>query len=141
MTNVDPRAVLERRPTGRPEEFAGALRVPADFVIDVSYGFKLESRMLHVEVTGETVLEVVEDPTHLAPSDAVVSDHDMRRENREGRGQRPCVQVMYRGHLAQFEKVPAYLLEVDVLRGGLQEHVERRPKELERSLQHEGHHH
>ena len=106
------------------------LRVPAELVIDVTDGLELQGRMLHVEVTGQTALQMIEDAPDLTATDAVVGHHDVRGENRQRRGQRPGVQVVHGGHFVQFEKMAAHLLEVDVVRRGLQKDAERRAQEL-----------
>src|SRR5271154_4316746 len=79
------------------------LWVAADLVVEMTDSLELQRRMGHIEMAGETVLQMVQDPSHLTSTDAVVSHDDMRSEYRQRRGQRPGVQIMDRGHFVQFE--------------------------------------
>ena len=75
---------------------------------------------------GETALEAIENAADVAAADAVVGHHDVGGQDGQGGGQRPRVQVVHRGHFVEFEEMSAHLLEVDVLRRGLQKDAQRR---------------
>ena len=118
-----------------------ALRVPADLVIDVADGLELQGRMLHIEVAGQTALQMVENPTDFTAIDAVVSDHHVRSEDGQGRGERPHMQVMHGGHFVEFEEMAAHLLEVNVIRRGLQQDAKPRPQKPDGGLEHQADNH
>src|SRR6185437_8534090 len=113
--------------------------MPAELVIDVADGLELKGRMFHVEVAGQAALQVIEDPTDLAPRDAVVGDDDVRGEYRQRRGERPHVQIVHGGHFFEFEEMAAHLLQVDVLGGGLEKNPERGAEKPDGCLHHETH--
>ena len=77
-----------------------------------------------IEVAGQAALKMIEDAPDVAAADAVVGHDHVRGQNWQGRGQGPGVEVVHRGHFGQLEKVAAHLLEVDVIRGGLQKDSE-----------------
>lgn len=94
--------------------------------------------MRHIEVAGQTILQVVEDPAYFTPVDAVVRDHDVCREDGQGRGERPHMQIVHGGHFVEFEQVAAHLIKVNVLGRGLQKNPQCRTEELDGGLEHQG---
>src|SRR5277367_4941893 len=113
--------------SNRRTDAGSRLRVPADLVVDMADRLQLQRRMLHIEVPGQTALQMIEDPADLPPVDAVVSDHAVRREDGQGGGESPHMQIVDGAHFVEFEEVAAHLFEVDVIRRGLQEDAKSRP--------------
>ena len=76
----------------------------AGLVLGVAGRLQLESRVLDVEMTGQAVLQLIEDLGGVAVTKARVVDDHVGRDGREVRRDRPHVQVMdvpYMGRLQQ----------------------------------------
>ena len=95
--------------------------------------------MLDVEVTGQAALEMIEHPARLPRRDAVVGHHDMGGDDRQRRGEGPGVQVVHGLDLGQLQEVSPNLIEIDVLRRRLEEHVDGGTEQLHRGLDHQEH--
>ena len=74
--------------------------------------FELESGMGQVEVTGQAVLKLVEDPWRVAVEETGVIDHDVRRKRRKARHHDPRVQVVDADHVLHRKEVIMDLGEI-----------------------------
>ena len=74
--------------------------------------FELESGMGQVEVTGQAVLKLVEDPWCVTVEEAGVVDHNVRRKRRKARHDHPRVQIVDADHVLHRQKVLMDLGEI-----------------------------
>ena len=80
--------------------------------------------MLDREVAGETALQIVEHRLVIG----VGRDDDVRREHVHAAGDRPDVQIVELAHTGARRDVPADLVDLDIARRGLEQHVECLPQ-------------
>ena len=79
--------------------------------------------MLHVEMSSQAVLQMVENPADLAAGDALVGHHNVSSEYGQRRRQRPRVQIVHGSDLVEFEQVTSHFFEINILGGGLQKNA------------------
>jgi hypothetical protein len=77
------------------------------FARGVAGWFELECRVLDVEVARQAFLQRVEQLRRVAVDEAGVIDHDVCRQGRQVRGQRPDVEVVDVVHVVVFEEMGA----------------------------------
>ncbi len=74
--------------------------------------FELESGMGQVEVTGQTVLKLVEDPRSLTVGETGVVNDDVRRKGRKARHHHPRVQIVDADHVLHRQEMLMDLGEI-----------------------------
>lgn len=91
---------------------------------------ELESTVLDVEVPSQALAQPVE---YLGPAtvrQGGIGHDNVGGEDREAAGHCPDVEIMHAEHAGDIADVPSDQGQVDVLRGGFQEHIGRVSKQL-----------
>jgi hypothetical protein len=116
------------------------LRVRLVLVVAVLGAFELEGRVLDCdrEVLGDTGLELVKDPRGVPVVEALVVNHNVRREHGKPRRYLSRVQVMHGTNVRLLEQVFAHGVQVESTRSRLEQHLDRLAKQQEASGQDEG---
>jgi hypothetical protein len=101
-------------------------------VVAVALRLDLERRVVDLEVPGDTGAELVEQRADATGGEHRVGDGHVRREHRHPAGDRPGVQVVHVHHTGHAAQVVPDVVEVEVCRRRLQEHVDGVPHQRER---------
>ena len=97
------------------------------FVSVVRGRFQLEGAVLDVEVPGQALAQAVEHPGAASVRQGIVGHHDMGGQDRQPAGNGPHMQVVDTEYAGCVADVAPDLGQVDVFRGGLEEHVHSVP--------------
>lgn len=92
-------------------------------MLDVSSRFELEGGAHDIEVTGQALLQGVEQLGGVAVAEAARFDEDVRAQHRQAGGDGGCVQVMHVENVRYRGDVRADLGQVDMARGRLEQDV------------------
>ena len=85
------------------------------FVRGVADRLELDGGVLDVEVPGQALLQLVQQPGQVPVAETGVIDHHVRGEHRQVRGHRAGVQVVHGVHVRHAEYVGTHVGQVDAL--------------------------
>src|SRR3954453_12509192 len=126
---ISPSAVSCRKPGGSTVppwsgRWAPASVVHGRLVAGVRLRLQLERAVLEFEVATEARAERVQHAAAVPVGQRRIGDDDVRRQHREAGGDGPRVEVVDTDDAVDAEDVRAHVVQVDVLGGGLEQHVE-----------------
>src|SRR5450759_927287 len=107
------------------------LRVGGGFVSRVAAGLELDGAVLDVEVSGQALLELVEQAGQVPVVEARVVNHNVGGQHRQTRSHLGSVQIVDRQHVSDRDQMLANLAQLQSLGRGLQQDIDALAQQLQ----------